>query len=171
MSQFNEANFGNPPPKKKTPVMMIVIILLVVLVVLPAICCGVVAYFGASGVNSLMAAGAREIVKSLEHSPVMEEHIGEVTKVDVSLTEIAQHAQKTGEERVMIINVEGSKGNGKLFLRGMQGNQFEQATLELPDGRSFPINKPGHDHDHDHEHAEAMDDQTVGEAAPPAKAP
>lgn len=166
MSQFNEANFGNPPPKKKSPVLMIVIILLVVLVVLPAICCGVVSYFGISGFNSAMSAGAREIIKPIEHSPVMEEHIGEVTKVEMSLMEIAQHAEKTGEEGVLIINVEGNKGKGKLLLKGTQGDHFEQATLQLPDGRSFPIDVPGHDHDH----GEAMEDHGAEEAQP-AEAP
>jgi hypothetical protein len=167
MSQFNEANFGNPPPKKKSPVLMIVIILLVVLVVLPAICCGLVGYFGYSGINSAMSAGAREIIKPIEHSPPMEEHIGEVTKVDMSFMEIAQHAEKTGEEGVIIINVQGSKGKGKLLLKGAQGQHFEQATLQLPDGRSFPIEVP----DHGHEHGEAMEDHGAEEAAQPAEAP
>jgi hypothetical protein len=160
MSQFNEASFGNPPPKKKTPVLMIVIILLVVLVVLPAICCGV---FGYLGFNTIMTAGAREIIRPIEHTPVMQEHIGEISSAQMNIMETAKRAEKTGEEGILIIDVEGTKGKGKLLLKGGGGqNEIEQATLELPDGRTFPIHLTGddhggeHDHDHDHGQEEAM---------------
>jgi flagellar basal body-associated protein FliL len=143
MSQFSDESFGNPPPKKKSNTMMIVLIVVGVVVVLPLICCGVMSLVMYSGFNAAMAEGSMKLVEQVAHTPPMEEHIGELKKAQINLVATGQRAARTGEDGVVVADVEGSKGKGVVLLEQTLGDLVVKASLELPDGRTFPL--IGHD--------------------------
>lgn len=146
MSQFND-----PAPPKKKSILPIVLIVLGIVVVLPTICCGVIGYMMYSGVNKAMGAAAEQMVSELKGSPAMQEHIGEVQSAQMNIMESTRRieaAKKAGnDDPLFIVDVQGTKGKGKVILRNIQGNSYDSAVLELPDGQTFPLKEAGsHDH-------------------------
>lgn len=142
MSQFNDPTLGNPPPKKKSILPMVLIILGIV-VVLPTICCGVIGYMIYGGVNKAMGAAAEQMVAELKDAPAMKEHIGDIQSAQMNIMESTRRieaAKKAGnDEPLFIVDVQGSKGKGKVILQNMQGQSYDSAILELPDGKTFPL--------------------------------
>jgi hypothetical protein len=88
-------------------------------------------YFGAKAVS----AGGKEIVAQV---PAVQEHFGAVTDAGMDFGAMMEAGQ-TGKS-VVIFNITGEKGEGRLVIETDQATQaFESATLTLPSGETVEV--------------------------------
>jgi hypothetical protein len=88
-------------------------------------------YFGAKAVS----AGGKEIVAQV---PAVQEHFGAVTDAGMDFGAMMEAGQ-TGKS-VVIFNITGEKGEGRLVIETDQATQaFKSATLTLPSGETVEV--------------------------------
>lgn len=88
-------------------------------------------YFGAKAVS----AGGREIVAQV---PAVQEHFGAVTDAGMDFGAMMEAGQ-TGKS-VVVFNITGEKGEGRLVIETDQATQaFKAATLTLPSGETVEV--------------------------------
>ncbi|MCA9246322.1 MAG: hypothetical protein KDA42_04375 [Planctomycetales bacterium] len=136
-SQFEQGGqFGQPAPKKKkSAVPMVVGIIVGVGLLAIALCCGV----GVWVMNLGMSTVAEVLQEQLKDDPQIQEHIGEIESFDFSWLE--NFNKKDGED-AMVFNIEGSKANGKLVVKGGGPNAAQGASnaeLRLENGDVIEI--------------------------------
>jgi hypothetical protein len=130
------APYGFPPPqppqksrKKLVWILLGVGALLVVLV------CGGVIGVVKFGFNIIEA----EIRNQVRDEPVLIEHIGQIEKMDVDLTESAA----LNDDDTFVYHVTGSKGSGVLTVKHVTNDagdeEIQSADLRLPDGRVVKV--------------------------------
>ena len=88
-------------------------------------------YFGMKAVS----AGGKEIVAQV---PAVQEHFGAVTDAGMDFGAMMEAGQ-TGKS-VVIFNITGEKGEGRLIIETDQATQaFKSATLTLPSGETVEV--------------------------------
>jgi hypothetical protein len=101
------------------------------LIVLGGLAVAAMFYFGAKAVS----AGGREIVAQV---PAVQEHFGAVTDAGMDFGAMMEAGQ-TGKS-VVIFNITGEKGEGRLVIETDQATQaFKSATLTLPSGETVEV--------------------------------
>ena len=104
-----------------------------VLIVIGAVAIGGLFYFGAKAVS----AGGKEIVAQV---PAVQEHFGAIS--DAGMDFGAMMAAGQAGKSVMIFNITGEKGTGKLEIQLDQATQqFQSATITLPSGEVHTVDQ------------------------------
>ncbi|MDG2222492.1 MAG: hypothetical protein P8L85_14005 [Rubripirellula sp.] len=104
------------------------------------VCCGGGYYAMNFGTQQM----ANEIKPRLAGSPTIEEHIGDVDSLSVDLirtyTGMAE-AQKKDDTGALILQINGSKGDGEIHLMLDETGQvnFDNSELVLPDDSRYPL--------------------------------
>ncbi|WP_164104632.1 hypothetical protein [Candidatus Laterigemmans baculatus] len=129
------------PPAKSTSGLKIVLIVLAVLALIGLLICGGFAALIYFGWNQAQTAMGEEFKRQLQGNPVIEQELGEIESMSVSLVETAQRNENNTGTPVMVLHVDGSQADGVLLVEtSPQGNnQIISATLETEDGRSIPV--------------------------------
>jgi hypothetical protein len=143
MSQF--ANFDSPssqpnpfaatpayqqPPKRSNAWMWI---LLGVGGTTLVVCCGCVGLF-ALGLSQV----GNQIEAQLNADPTAQQHLGTVQSSSIDWAAIGPETERAGES-VMVWQVKGDKGTGKVRARQSPGGTFQDATLILPSGEEVDL--------------------------------
>jgi hypothetical protein len=117
MNNPNDLNV--PPTKSKLPLILGIVFVLLLL------CCGggiAVVYFG-------LSYGSKEVAKmSINQSPQAREAIGDVQSASMDMSSMGSNPGK------MVLDVKGSKGSGKLFMKQDPGQQPVPLELKMSDG-------------------------------------
>jgi hypothetical protein len=101
------------------------------LIVLGGLAVAAMFYFGAKAVS----AGGKEIVAQV---PAVQEHFGAVTDAGMDFGAMMEASQ--AGRSVMIFNITGEKGEGRLVIETDQATQaFKSATLTLPSGETLEV--------------------------------
>jgi hypothetical protein len=101
------------------------------LIVLGGLAVAAMFYFGAKAVS----AGGKEIVSQV---PAVEEHFGAVTDAGMDFGAMMEASQ--AGQSVMIFNITGEKGEGRLVIETDPATQaFKSATLNLPSGETVEV--------------------------------
>ena len=101
------------------------------LIVLGGLAVAAMFYFGAKAVS----AGGKEIVAQV---PAVQEHFGAVTDAGMDFGAMMEASQ--AGRSVMIFNITGEKGEGRLVIETDQATQaFKSATLTLPSGETVEV--------------------------------
>jgi len=117
-------------------------IISIIVVVLLVIGGGVAAFFWG------MDMAAEEVRKAVQDDPVIMEHIGEITEIDLNLTATGQapENQKTaaGEKHTfLVLDLVGTKGKGRLTLKmDQEEKSFTDGTLKMADGKTYDLALP-----------------------------
>ncbi|MFO0885932.1 MAG: hypothetical protein U0894_17410 [Pirellulales bacterium] len=140
----NAGGFGTQPPPQKSNFWMIFFVIVLVLLLICCGCGGAIAWFTATGVQQFAGAIGIEVVKPYQNDPAVQEHIGNIQSASMNFSEMMKEAQKhpgKEDEGVVIFDVVGDKGKGKIIGRAPDGDQDQMmdAKLVLPNGQEFPI--------------------------------
>ena len=146
--QNSEQDPSQPMPKKSSKGCLIVCITLMVLFALICGCCGFGGYYA---IGQLEVAVKAET----EADPAILEHIGEIETVDFDFGETiaaAEGAEQAGDPSPVVFLLKGTKGEGTVLVMMPTseedgGNQFQSATLVLPDGTRIPLETVGSETD------------------------
>ena len=138
-------------------------------------CCGL-AWYGGSQMSGLIADAAME---EFADDPVVVEHIGEITDSEMDFGEAIKASQKEDNVAVMIFNVEGDKGSGKIIHRTDNSSGIVTATLVMDSGEEYPLTLYDEDFGEDEmmelnieENVDSMDaDPSSGAEAPELDVP
>lgn len=127
-------------PAKSTSGLKIVLIVLAVLAVIGLLVCAGIAGLVYFGFNKGQELAGAEFQSQLEGNPVLEQEIGELQTVTVSLMETARRQQEGGQPR-MVMRVVGTEGEGMVIatLSDDGRNRIVAATLETEDGRTVEL--------------------------------
>lgn len=128
-------------PAKSTSGLKIVLIVLAVLAVIGLLVCAGIAGLVYFGFNKGQEMAGAEFKSQLEGNPVLEQEIGELQTVTVSLMETARRQQEAGGEPRMVMRVAGTEGEGVVTatLSDDGRNRIVAATLETEDGRTVEL--------------------------------
>jgi hypothetical protein len=105
--------------------------------------CGGLVFFGLELIED-------EIADSLKDDPVIQEHLGEVSSVELnmweSLREEMKNPTEADEESWMAFDVKGSKGSGRVVGKSVTNpetdlEELKEGRLRLPDGRELPLSQ------------------------------
>jgi hypothetical protein len=133
---YGQDDFAQPPPKKGGKGLLIgcgIVGLLGVLV-----CCGGVAMVGVWGPGIAGDAVRPEV----ENSATVIEHIGEIESMSLNFSATVEEAQSVepGQQGLMVFDVQGTKGGGKIVAQQSPTSQgIDSAVLVLPSGERLPI--------------------------------
>jgi hypothetical protein len=140
MSQFNDPTFGAPPPpKKKSSATMWIIILLLLVLGVPVLCCGgIMGGFFMVGRNVLAA----QMKSEFQNHAAVQEHIGADMDATLNFSASTAEQQQHPNEKVLVFDVKGSKGSGKIIATmpqqpGAQG--INSAVLRTSDGKDITL--------------------------------
>lgn len=144
----SEQDPSQPVPKKSSKGCLIVAVILLVFFVLICGCCGFGVYYS---IGQLEAAVKSEAAAD----PAILEHIGEIETVDFDFSDTiaaAEGAEQAGDPSPVAFVLKGAKGEGTLLVMlptsaEGDGNQFQSATLVLPDGTRIPLETIGSETD------------------------
>jgi hypothetical protein len=100
-------------------------------------CCGGFFMFSMSQVTRVMR-------EEVEGHPAIAEHIGEIQSMSTNVIATGEETEKRGGGKsVLVVDVKGSKGSGKLLGEQspapQQGNFFDRIDLRLPSGEEISI--------------------------------
>ncbi|MEO1529103.1 MAG: hypothetical protein AAFX06_27095 [Planctomycetota bacterium] len=98
-------------------------------------CCGLVWYGGSQFSNFV----ADAVMEEFKDDPMVVEHIGEITSSDMDFGEAMRASQNEDNVAVMIFNIEGDKGSGKIVHRTDNNSGEVTATLVLDNGDEYPL--------------------------------
>ncbi len=121
------------PEKKKSGSSVLIIVLLVILVgggIVVCVCCGGMGWLGVQGVN----AAADAVKASVEGDPVIQEKLGGVDSVSMNIQATATYQQENNEQNVVLFDIVGPSGSGKLILN----NDDQSLTLQTG-GEKIPL--------------------------------
>ncbi|MGV3605903.1 MAG: hypothetical protein ACO1RA_05810 [Planctomycetaceae bacterium] len=139
----NAGGFGTQPPPQKSNFWMIFFVVVLVLLLICCGCGGAVVWFTYTGVQQVAGAIGGEVVKPYQNDPAVQEHIGNIQSANMNFTESANESQKAGgkNEGVLVFDVVGDKGKGKIIGRPSQDGQEQllDTKLVLPNGQEFSI--------------------------------
>lgn len=99
------------------------------------VCCGVIWY----GTNELAKFGGEAVVEKYGNDPAVLERIGDIQSSKMILTEMASESNKDDEIIALVVEVEGSKGSGKIIERTNTITDEETAVLILSDGTEYAL--------------------------------
>lgn len=124
--------YGPPPAKSSSTWLWLLLGGAIGLVV----CCG----GGTIGVVVLgLGVLEQEVAAELRDNPKMQEHIGEIT--DIQMDFFASAAEDDGD--TFVYDIEGTKGAGRLTVRQITDDDFneviEEATLRMKDGTEIQL--------------------------------
>lgn len=129
------APYGFPPPPPQKSRKKLVWTLLGVGALLVVLVCGGVIGVVKFGFNVIEA----EIRNQVRDEPALIEHIGQIEKMDVDLTESAA----LNDDDTFVYHVTGSKGKGVLTVRHVTNDagdeEIQTADLRLSDGRVVKV--------------------------------
>jgi hypothetical protein len=133
--------FAPTPPPKKSNFWLWLLGGLGIATVLVCGCCGGLSWWGISASNKIITQFLREEVQG---SPVVAEHLGEITALNTNLIESGEAKQKRGgTNNVLVIDAEGTKGSGKFIVEQspspQPGRFFERIDLRLPSGEEISV--------------------------------
>lgn len=129
------------PPARSTSGLKIVLIVLAVLAVLGLLVCAGFAGLVYFGFNKSQEMVGQEFKSQLEGNPVLEEEIGELQTVTLSIIETAKRQQEGAGDQRMVMRVEGTEGKGTVLATVRQdgSKRITAATLETEDGRTVEL--------------------------------
>ena len=161
--QTSEQDPSQPMPKKSSKGCLIVCISLMVLFALICGCCGFGGYYAIGQLEVAVKAAT-------EADPAILEHIGEIETVDFDFGETiaaAEGAEQAGDASPAAILLKGTKGEGTVLVMMPTseedgGNQFQSATLVLPDGTRIPLETVGSETDSEIPEMEGLGDDLEG---------
>ncbi len=120
--------YGTPPKKKSMTWLWILLGVLGGGAVLACACCGGTSYWG-------MTAGALIVAKTLEGNAVIDEHIGTIDSASFDFQATGEAGQKAGgDQKILVFDVKGSKGSGRVEGRQGPDGRFESGTLTTSQG-------------------------------------
>jgi len=128
-------------PKDKTCLILgivgAVLLIPIVAIVGSIICCGGFSYWGW---DEAMGVLEDAVEVELAANPVAQQHLGDITSVDINLTETGE-ANKPG---YLVFDVVGTKGSGQVSLKQNTGNEArplstEDGELRMSNGDVFPL--------------------------------
>lgn len=99
------------------------------------VCCGV-GYYMFNAATDLVA---NEISSEFADDPMVVEHIGDITSSKSDLSSTISASQNEENVAVLVINLEGSKGNGQIRHRTDNKSGVVSATLVTEDGTEYPL--------------------------------
>jgi hypothetical protein len=103
------------------------------------LCCGALGYFGFGLASFGMGVVAEQVKTDLRGNPVIEEHLGTITSIEVDWT---ASAAAEGEDE-FVFDVEGPKGKGRLRVVTVTIDQNTEdvvsGTLELSSGETYDL--------------------------------
>lgn len=137
MSNVNDGFGPNPnevPAQKKGGAAKWVIGILVGVVLLGLLCCGAVGVVGYLGLGQI----GTQVTEQIQDDPVIVDQIGEVESVSMSIMATGEYQQESGEEGVIVFDIKGSKGSGKLRARQSGSDQFGDYVL-VKEGQEYPL--------------------------------
>jgi hypothetical protein len=141
MSQFSDMQSGPPnpfastppgyPPPRKSRAWLWILLGIGGLGV--AACCGCagMGWFAASTGFNMMA---EDLKGKLQADPVAQEHLGDITSVEMDFLASIKATEKRGGEQVFLFHVDGSKADGDVIgKQPVQGQQtIREPKLILP---------------------------------------
>ncbi len=135
---------GYAPPQQKSKLWMYLLGGCGCATVLLFLCCGGMAYFGATQGGHLVGKMLEQPLREeLADSDAVKEHLGEIESLSANFTESAQEQKARGGGNWLVMDAEGSKGDGKIIVLtnqgGGEGGPFSKIDLRLPDGKTIPI--------------------------------
>jgi len=108
------------------------------------LCCGGFSYFGW---NAAMGVLEDAVKVELAANPVAQQHLGDITSVDVNLTKTGE----TNKPGFLVFDVVGTKGSGQVSVRQNPGDEAhplttEDGELRMSNGDVFSLDgEAGHD--------------------------
>lgn len=145
-SSTNPYSASTPPATpKKSNTLLYVLGGIGAFVLLGCCGCGALAMFGGSAAFGVVA---NQVKPQLAADPVIQQHIGNLQSVEISLQSITQAAQNPKNQqagRDMGIKVKGDKGSGLVVgkLDNSNPNQprITNGVLQLSTGEEFPLSQ------------------------------
>ena len=130
---------GPPPRKSNSWIWILGIVGVGGLVVCG--CCGGFSMWAMSQGMGMMADAARQEAAA---SPVVQEHIGEITSASMNFIKSTQETEKRGTgDNFLVIEIKGSKSNGELIVEQSKnpqpGEMFNSMELRMPSGEVHTI--------------------------------
>jgi hypothetical protein len=105
------------PPAKRSSNLKVILIVLGVLGVLGMLCCGALIGGGFWAANFAMTTMGTAIQPLVAFDPTVQEKIGDIQSIKGSLMETGTYAQQSGQQNVIVFDIQGSKGSGKLIAK------------------------------------------------------
>ena len=126
--------FGSEPPRRSNVWLWVIGGVLAVGLLGVLACCGSIFFAFQFGSGML----ADQLQGELQGNPVIREHIGDVESAQMNLTATAQEAQEAEANDVLVFDVEGSIGKGRVTA-SQRGDRLRPRELILPDGTRHPL--------------------------------
>lgn len=137
---------GNPPPPAGGNRTCLIVALILGGILFMCLCCtGGTAYFIWSNAEKVAAEFANKISPQLAGNAVIQEHIGDINSGEVLWMDSFQHMAETQEQNAFVIELHGSKGEGKLTIQlnpETMKPDLGTGRLKLPDGTVVPLEAP-----------------------------
>ena len=100
-----------------------------------------------------MDMAAEEVRKAVQDDPVIQQHLGEITEIDLNLSATGQapENQNKGEgdkHSFLVLDVVGTKGEGTLTVKMVQSGEamtFSDGKLKMADGQTYDLELPAAD--------------------------
>ena len=141
-----------PPPQQSSSTTIWIVILVLVLVIGLPILLVAVMFAGCCGLMGIGAYSAFQIPGEMlkqqyADDPVIAQHIGELQTVSINIAATGEEQQKQAAggvpgATIMVFDVRGSKGSGKIIAEqqpdAQPGHMFSKATLRTSQGE-FPL--------------------------------
>jgi|GEM_PF-2857308 hypothetical protein len=105
------------PPAKKSSNLKIILIVLGILGVMGVVCCGGLIGGGFWAANFAMNMMGEAIRPLVANDQTVLEKIGDVQSISGSLMETGTYQQQSGQQNVIVFDIQGSKGSGKLIAK------------------------------------------------------
>ena len=108
------------------------------------VCCGICGGLGYFSMEVI----EEEIAASLSENPVIQTHIGEVKNAEInlwdSIREEIRNPTDGEDESWLVVNVEGTKGKGRVIGKSVtnpdtEREELREGRLELPSGQSVSL--------------------------------
>lgn len=120
---------GNQSPRTWIWILVVVAVIIIGGLV---ICCGVVFWGYQAGAEQL----ASQVEAEIADDPAIQEHIGEIESLELSL----QKSAELGQQGRVVLPIKGSKGEGVIIGSQQPGtNQLSDLVLETADGEQYPL--------------------------------
>mgnify|MGYP006969360582 CR=1 FL=1 len=138
MADFSDQGSPYDAPRSKSggggagKIILWILGILLLLALLGGGCCAGCTYLAYSAGKTQL----EESVKSdIRNAPEVQEHIGTLQSVEMSLTDTNRLAQPGS----IVFLLKGDKGNGEAIASNQIGNSFASIRLRLPDGQEFEL--------------------------------
>jgi hypothetical protein len=104
--------------------------------------------------NKVTGMMGEELTRAIQDDPAIQEHIGTIEEAKLNLMATGkrpenQNKGSDGKQTVMVFDVQGSKGKGRVIAQidggASEGSaeMFQSATLDMGGGKTYPISVNG----------------------------